>query len=312
MRSSPASFVILILVGSCVCCGQAPRVQPPLFDGNRAFTYLRTQVEFGPRVPGSDASARCRDYIYDHFRGLGLVVDSQVFVFRDPYSDADVRMVNVVGSYDPANVSAAARIVLMAHYDSRPRAEYARDPNLAGEPIDGANDGASGTAVLMEMANLIARDAPPGAVDLVLVDGEDWGVTGDHERYMLGSRHFARQGIRGKYRFGIVVDMVGDIDQRILREGYSEIYGKSLNDMVWRSARELGIDAFYDSIGDSVLDDHLSLNVGGVPSINIIDFDYPYWHTEFDTPDKCSGLSLANVGRVLTEIIYNPSLWPEK
>jgi len=164
----------------------------------------------------------------------------------------------------------------------------------------------------MEMANLLTTQAHPCTVDLVFVDGEDWGEEGDHDAYMIGSREFARSGIRDRYKLGIVVDLVGDSQQQLYREGFSERYAGSLNDAVWDAAARLGVTTFIDSVKHSVLDDHLSLNAAGVMAIDIIDFDYPHWHTEFDTPDKCSAGSLANVGQVIAEMIYNPSLWPKK
>jgi hypothetical protein len=308
MTFSPLAATIVCGVLICLSCS-SPRIQPPEFDGDRAYDYLVKQVEFGPRVPGTEASARCRRYMCEHFSQLGLEVDSQVFNHDDSYSRSTIVMVNVVAS---AWGESDAALVLMAHYDCRPRAEYASIPELMEKPIDGANDGASGVAVLMEMANLFAARKPPCRVDLVLVDGEDWGVTGDRDNYMLGSREFARRGIRDRYRFGIVVDLVGDSDQQIYREAFSERYAKPLNDVIFETAARLGISTFYDSVKHPVLDDHISLNIGGVLSADIIDFDYAYWHTELDTPDKCSGESLANVGRVLAEIVYNPHLWPEK
>lgn len=311
MSSTRSIPLIVTLLLSIVSCGDS-RVQPPAFDADRAFGYLERQVEFGPRVPGSAASAQCRDYIYRHLADLGPVVDSQAFDYLDPYSGQNIRMVNVVASFAGESSGESERIVLMAHYDCRPRTDFASDPALFDSAIDGANDGASGTAVLMELANLFEEVPPPGGVDLVLVDGEDWGKPGDHENYLLGSREFARRGIHDKYRFGIVIDLVGDADQDIYREAYSERFNRELNDLVFNEAQRLGITTFHDTVRHIVIDDHLSLNGGGVPAVNIIDFDYAYWHTEFDTPDKCSGESLANVGRILAEIVYNPSLWPNK
>lgn len=220
-------------------------------------------------------------------------------------------MVNVVASIG-GNDGAGDRIVLMAHYDSRPRTDYARDPALFESPIDGANDGASGVAVLMELANLMSKRPPPCSVDIVLVDGEDWGRAGDHDYYFLGSREFSRRIARGRYRFGIVVDMVGDRNQQIYREEISDTYARSINDMVFEAARRIGVATFIDSVKHAVKDDHLPLNVAGVPTVDLIDFDYQYWHTEFDTVDKCSAESLTNVGRVLVEIVYNKSIWPKK
>ncbi len=306
-RSNWRPIVVVFIIA--VSCSET-RTDAPTFDGPRAYQYLKQQVAFGPRLPGSEASAVCRSFVSTHFAKLGGDVDLQAFVFFDPYSQAEIQMVNIVAQFKGTKGN-SDRIILMAHYDCRPRTDYAHNPELKDTPIDGANDGASGVAVLMEMANLFARKVPPVDVDLVLVDGEDWGKAGDTEYYLLGSRELVRHNIRGKYRFGIVVDMVGDASQQIYREGYSEQFHRSLNDVLWGAAARLEIASFHDSVRHSVIDDHLSLNSAGVPAVCLIDFDYPYWHTEFDTPDKCSAASLANVGRVLAEIIYNPNLWPK-
>lgn len=298
-------------VVALLCSCAETRTDPPAFDGERADRYLKKQVAFGPRVPGTEASAACRDLFYRHFAGLGARVDSQAFTFFDPYSQTEIPLVNVIAEYHGSG-AVSERIVLMAHYDSRPRTDYARNPELKDKPIDGANDGASGVAVLMELANLFSQAPPPCNVDLALVDGEDWGKPGDHDYYLLGSREFGRRGIREKYRFGIVIDMIGDSQQEIYREGYSDRSCRALNDAVWGAATRLGITTFRDSVKHTIIDDHLSLISAGVPAIDIIDFDYPHWHTEFDTPDKCSVEALANVGRVLAEIIYNPTLWPKE
>ncbi len=302
---------ITILIGIVLCTiGCSPQtIVPPPFDGNLAYTYLEQQVAFGPRVPGTEASAKCREYFKSFFDSLNIPVDSQVFIFPDPYSGKNITMVNFIAHINNPK-SSVGRIVLLAHYDSRPRAEYASDSTLKDKPIDGANDGASGVAVLMELARLSTKQLPPCDIDLVFVDGEDWGKPGDNQYYLLGSKEFARRVVHGTYRFGIVLDMVGDKQQQFYREGYSEKFQKPLNDMIWNTARELGISTFIDSVKHAILDDHLSLLAVGIPAVDIIDIDYPYWHTEFDTPDKCSAEALSNVGRVVTEIIYNPSKWP--
>lgn len=300
----PPIALIILLAG---CGGD---LSAPAFDGNRAFGYLEKQVSFGPRVPGSAASAQCRDYFYDFFSERCDAVDSQAFDYFDYYSESTVRMVNVLACFEGLDRKGPA-ILFLAHYDSRPRAEHAFDTTLAEQPIDGANDGASGVAVLMELANLYKESRPPVNIDLLLVDGEDWGKPGDNDAYLLGSREFARQNVHGKYRFAIVVDLIGDKNQEIYREIYSEKFRKELNDMVWSTAAELQINTFIDSVRYGVIDDHLSLNTGGIPAIVLIDFDYEFWHTEFDTPDKCSPESLTNVGRILAEISYRKSLWPK-
>lgn len=300
-------FSVILYVGSC----STAEIVPPVFNGDRAFEYIEQQVSFGPRVPGSEASGLCRNYFVNFFEKNNIDIDSQNFIYPDPYSGKDIEMVNVIGRINP-DIDPDERIVLMAHYDSRPRTDFAKDSLKINNPIDGANDGASGAAVLMELVNLFTEKKPPCGVDLVLVDGEDWGKAGDLENYLLGSREFARRGIRGKYRFGIVVDMVGEKDQQLYREGYSEKFHKPINDLVWQTAAELGISTFMDSVKYTVVDDHLPLQSAGIAAIDIIDLDYPQWHTEFDTPDKCSAQSLSNVGRVLAKIIYNPSKWPKK
>jgi glutaminyl-peptide cyclotransferase len=305
MSKTCCSLFLCILLTSC----GSRDVEPPAFDGEQAFRYLFEQVQFGPRVPGTAASKACRSYFYEHFRAAGFQVDSQAFYFTDPYTGVDSPLVNVIAHYRVDEDDSMA-VLYLAHYDSRPRAEHAFDSMMQELPIAGANDGASGVAVLMELANLVADRHPPVNVDLVLVDGEDWGKPGDRDHYLLGSRHFAT-GIQGKYHFGIVPDMVGDADQQIFREEFSERFHPELNDLVWNTAAELSISTFVDTTRWEVYDDHVRLNVGGVPSVVIVDFDYPYWHTEFDTPDKCSAQSLENVGRVLTKILYTPSSWPE-
>ncbi|MEW6051484.1 MAG: M28 family peptidase [Candidatus Zixiibacteriota bacterium] len=280
----------------------------PNFDGTRALGFLEKQVSFGPRVPGTTASATCRNYYYEYFRSKGLTVDSQVSSFFDPYSTSTIPLVNVV-AHVTGTKPGAGTILLAAHYDSRPRTDFPSDASLSDLPIQGANDGASGVAVLMELAELFMQRPPEANIDLVLLDGEDWGKEGETDLYCLGAKSYASQGIHGRYRFAIVVDMVGDKDQRIYREGYTEMFNRSLNDMIWNAARDLKLTTFADSTKHAVIDDHLSLNAGGVPSAVIIDFDYAYWHTDQDTPDKCSAESLANVGRVLAHIVYNPGLW---
>ena len=285
------------------------RVIPPAFDSARAFQYLQDQTAFGPRVPGTPEAGKCLEYLKHHFSGLTKQLDTQSFSFQDPYSGRTIPLVNVIarfrgleGGTDP--------ILLIAHWDSRPRTDFPSDQSKANDPIVGANDGASGVAVLMELGNMFAERPPACDVVLLLVDGEDWGKEGDNEYYLLGSKYFASKGIRGHYRFGIVIDMVGDKLQQFYREGFSEEFYKPLNDMAWHTARKLGVTSFFDSVKYVVTDDHLPISAAGVPTIDIIDFDYPYWHTDQDTPDKCSAESLANIGRVLAEIVYNRNLWP--
>lgn len=304
-------FIISLLLSSINISCESAHVVPPEFDGQRAYEILEKQVSFGPRVSGSIASSQCRNYFYSYFDQLNLPVDSQAFIFFDPYSQSNINMVNVIASYKSESADNQPGIVLLAHYDSRPRADHSLNKDKINEPIAGANDGASGVAVLLELARLVQEKKPEINIDFVLVDGEDWGKSGDLIYYMLGSKEFARHGIRGKYRFGIVLDMIGDADLTIYRERISEEHAKKLNDVVFNTAKELNVTSFRDSVKYSIQDDHLSLITAGVPSIDLIDFDYKYWHTEQDTPDKCSPKSLEDVGKVIAEIIYNKSLWQQ-
>jgi len=303
-RSFRGVLILLALQFGC-----ADVATPPEFDGPRAFSYLEAQVARGPRVPGSEAWGACRNYYYEHFRDCGFALDSNSFSFFDPYSRTEIPLVNVIARFegDPSDNRA---VLLAAHYDTRPRTDYASDSALLEQPITGANDGASGVAVLMELANLVREKKPGCNLTILLTDGEDWGKSGDYEYYLMGAREFARGDVRDRYHFGIVVDMVGDRVQQIYREAYSNEYFLPVNDMVWNTAAELGVTTFYDTVRHTVLDDHLELAAGGIPTVDIIDFDYPFWHTEFDTSDKCSAEALANVGRVVTHIIYNKSIWP--
>jgi hypothetical protein len=301
-----ATALLTVLGSSC----RQDSSTPPSFDGRRAFSHLERQVAFGPRVPGSQAWSECRGFYYSFFDSLGLAVDSQVFDFVDPYSGATIPLVNVLASA-AGERSDRPQLLLAAHWDCRPRCDRALDPARAEEGLAGANDGASGVAVLLELASLMTEQPPPVGVQLVLFDGEDWGRSGDLEFYMLGSREFARRGVRGKYQFAIVLDMIGDADQQIYREGYSQQFQADLNDMVFAAAAGLNLTTFHDTVRHFVQDDHFALNSAGLAAIDLIDFDYPYWHTELDTPDKCSPEALANVGKLMTHIIYNPSLWPK-
>lgn len=309
MRHRFILVLILVILFSQWGCGTA-QISPPEFDGQNGMQYLEEQVAFGPRVPGSQAWSACRQYLVNHFISNGLAVDSQTFSFFDRYSGSDKELVNIVASYRGGDKNAKA-LLLVAHWDSRPRADNSVDPLYTDSAIAGANDGASGVAVLMELARMFSERGPQSNVDFLLVDGEDWGKSGDNDLYLLGARHFAAQGLRDRYRFAIVIDMIGDSSQQIYREGYSERFALELNDYVFQTAAQLGLSTLIDSVKYTVLDDHLALNSGGIPSIVLIDFDYPSWHTVDDTPDKCSAASLETVGKLLAYVAYNPSTWPE-
>ena len=182
----------------------------------------------------------------------------------------------------------------------------ARRQHRQAQPVHsaGADDGASGVAVLMELANLFAKQKPRVNIDLALLDGEDFGQPHDVSEYFLGARELAKRGWTDRYKFALVIDMIGDKDLHIYREGFSNRYSTKINDLFWKTAAELGESAFVDSVKYDIQDDHLSFMTRNLPSAVIIDFDYPYWHTLQDTPDKCSPQSLAAVGWVVATVMY--------
>jgi glutaminyl-peptide cyclotransferase len=273
----------------------------PIFDGKQAFKYLTAQTDFGPRVPNSAAHEKCLAYLQTELQKYTDAVNLQQFT-EQGYDGVTLSLTNVIASF---NLNATTRILLTAHWDSRPRADQDPDPKKRTQPILGANDGASGVAVLMEIARLLNASPPPVGVDIVLTDGEDYGKEGDNARYLLGARYFAKHLPPGFHPvFGILLDMVGDRDLEISKEPNSMHFAPDIVDLVWSTARNLGVYQFSQNVQTAVMDDHLPLNDAGIKTIDLIDFDYPYWHTTEDTTDKCSAESLEAVGKVLTTVIY--------
>lgn len=282
----------------------APQAIPP-FDESESFTFLLKQTSFGPRNPNSVGHKACLDFLASELRSLTPDVELQPFTAQG-YSEV-LPLTNVFARFNPG---AAARVLLLAHWDSRPRAEHDENPARRNEPILGANDGASGVAVLLELARMLHAQPPAIGVDILLVDGEDYGKEGNTDLYLLGTRQFARTKPNGYLpRFGILLDMVGDAQLEIPREQNSMQYAPDIVDLVWNTARELGVHQFIDEKGEQITDDHLPLNEVGIRTIDIIDFNYPdashrYWHTHEDTPEHCSAQSLGAVGTVLAAVVY--------
>jgi hypothetical protein len=296
---------------------QAAMLAAPVeIDGQRAYKYLKDLCALGPRPAGSEANTRQRQLVARHFEKLGAKVTEQPFHGFDPRSGARVDMVNLVGSWHPDRRD---RVVIGAHYDTRPFPDNERDPAKRNLPFLGANDGASGVALLMELAHHLDKDKlnTPWGVDLVLFDGEElvYGAGQDHlGEYFLGSKEFARlyaegvdaKKLRYRYAAGFVLDMVGDKDLAIDKEENSVNLAGGLVNEVWRVARQVNARAFRSRVGQSVLDDHLPLNNAGIPTIDLIDFDYPHWHTSQDLPENCSAASLEQVGKVIATWLAQP------
>ena len=273
----------------------------PTFDGKQAFVYLTTQTDFGPRVPNSPAHEKCLAYLQIELQKYADAVNLQSFN-QQGYNGVTLNLTNIIASF---NLKATNRILLTAHWDSRPRADQDTDPKKQNLPVQGANDGASGVAILMEIGRLLKLTPSSAGVDIVLTDGEDYGKEGDNARYLLGARYFAKNLPPGFHpAFGILLDMVGDRDLSISKEPNSMHSAPDIVDLVWSTAHELGVYQFSNNVQFGVMDDHLPLNDAGIKTIDLIDFDYPYWHTTEDTPDKCSAESLEAVGKVLVNVIY--------
>jgi Zn-dependent M28 family amino/carboxypeptidase len=206
------------------------------------------------------------------------------------------------------NLEATQRILLLTHWDTRPWSDMSPDPAERDTPVPGANDGGSGTAVLLHLAELMAQDPPPGGVDLLFVDGEDYGP--GTEDMFIGSQHFAdRLPAELPWRYGVLLDMVGDQDPLFPVEAYSAEYAPQVAQRVWRVAQELGFSRYFPTrVGPRVVDDHLALNRAGLPTVDIIDFEYGpgnrLWHTPRDTPENTSSETLRMVGEVVTELVY--------
>ena len=309
----PAARLALAALCALAACGQggeparaggaARRAEPePRISGARAMAIVERLAAFGPRVPGTPGHRAAGDWIDSVLRAHADTVVVQTFT----HTAADGRVLPLRNFFARFRPEDPTRLLLLAHWDTRPTADQARDPADRAKPVPGANDGGSGTAVLLALAALLDSVPPPVGVDLLLVDGEDYGDFGADRDVFLGSRHFARNLPAG-YRplYGVLLDMVGDRELDLYIEGYSQQYAPEVVRRIWDLADRLGYGhVFHRSVGYYVRDDHIPLNEAGIPTANIIDFDYPYWHTPEDTPDKLSPESLEIVGHVLAALVY--------
>jgi Zn-dependent M28 family amino/carboxypeptidase len=254
-------------------------------------------------VPGTEAHRQTSTFIIRHFQTLPFQVTRQPFVHFDRLKSDSIRMVNIIARFHPERKQ---RLLFCTHWDSRPYADQEKDSSLHSRPILGANDGGSGVAVLLHIAELLAKSEPEIGVDLVFFDGEDYGPEGVVDQYLLGSKHFAKQAGGYYCEFGILLDMVGDSGLAIYQEQYSMQYAGDVVRKVFSRAQKLGLAAFVPGVRHAVIDDHLPLLEAGLPVIDLIDFDFPQWHTLGDRPEVCSPKSLDQVGTLLLSLIYQP------
>ena len=271
---------VLMLLLACIALASC-RPKDELFDGKRAYQHVLAQCAIGPRVVGTKGGQQAADYIAQELDKLGWTVERQWFTFR-----------GVMGQNIIASRGSGDLYVIGAHYDTRPVAD--RDPTDPTQPVPGANDGASGVAVLLELARVLKPKANK-QVWLAFFDAEDCGNINGWP-FSVGAAHMAEHlGVRPAAV--VVIDMVGDEDQQFMWETGSN---EGLNRTLWAIAADLGYeDEFLARPGYSIIDDHVPFLQRGFTAIDIIDFDYPYWHTTEDTPDKVSPESLQRIGRVL-------------
>ncbi|MGI8905144.1 MAG: M28 family peptidase [Candidatus Sumerlaeaceae bacterium] len=299
----PIAICLLLSCGFAVGQTTSTLSAPARFDGQRAFSDLILQCELGPRLPGSNAHQKTREHILSVLEHSGLTTGSQPFTANSQLLGKSIAGVNLYGTYPKAP---SIKYLLSAHYDTRPFADQEKSPEKAAKPVPGANDGASGAAVLLEIARQLPKLNLPHSVGLVFFDLEDHGLPTDSNGFCLGSQFMAKQlPATLQFENGINVDMVGDADLRLPVEGHSMRRAPDLAKRFWDLGARLHPAIFVKQSGPPVHDDHIAFLELGKPYIDIIDFNYPSWHTLGDTVDKCSPESLQAVGDTLLEFIQN-------
>ena len=264
------------------------------FDGDRAYADVLTQVAFGERIPGSEGHAKVQEWMRAELESAGWQVEIQ----------ESESMGHPVENIVAKRGDAVPEIILGAHYDSRMFADNDPDPANHSQPVPGANDGASGVAVLIELARVLSNDTVP--VWIVFFDAEDNGRIEGWD-WILGSREFVKNN-SVQPKAVVIVDMIGDADLNIYKERNSNM---ELTDEIWDVARSLGYEGvFIPEYKFSMLDDHTPFLEAGIPAVDIIDFDYPHWHTTQDTPDKVSASSLQVVGETIQIWVMMHSVQP--
>ncbi|MCX6312681.1 MAG: M28 family peptidase [Bacteroidetes bacterium] len=289
-----------------------PRVKGPAFNADSTFTNIKTQVAFGPRVPDTKAHAQCSDYFIKKLKGYGLTVTPQITSGTTAIDNRLVTITNIFAQFHPERKD---RILLLAHWDTRAFADQDPDSALAKKTFDGADDGASGAAVLLEIASVLQQKDPNIGVDLLFADAEDGGLDrGDGATWCVGTQYWA-QHLPKDYsaRYGILLDMVGGRGAIFPREGTGVYFAPEVVEKVWSAAAGLGYgNIFTNDITGQTTDDHLYVNqYARIPCIDIVHYNkqmngYPEWHhRNSDNMEIIDPISLKYVGDVLVDVIYN-------
>ena len=302
MRLRPSVVSALAMFSAIILLSCRERPRPPReFDGAAAFGYIQKQVSYGPRVPGTEAHEKMGNWLDSLLRQRAdtLLVQSWT---HSTASQKKLPLRNLIARFNPR---AGKRLLLLAHWDSRPVSDspLSRDSSHA---VLGANDGGSGVALLLGLADVLKRSPPAIGVDLLFVDGEDYGdFTKNPNDVLIGSRYYgAHQLPGGPPLYAVLFDLVADKDLQIYQEGNSLVGAPEVVELVWDTAKDLGYGGYFiASPRHTLIDDHLELQKAGIRAIDVVDFDYPPWHTQDDTIDKVSVASLQVVGDVAVELI---------
>ncbi len=294
-----AAVAAAVAVGAAAC--QRAGGGPGRFDGARALQYVERQVAFGPRIPNTAAHRDAGDWLLDALRQRADTVIVQQFVQHTARGET-LELRNFLARFRPG---VTERVLLLAHWDTRPHADQSPDSAARRLPVPGANDGGSGVAVLLGVADALQASPPAVGVDLLFVDGEDYGDFRDSTETLMGSRHFVERMDPGyQPLFAVLFDMVGDRDLQIYQEGNSLAFAPEVVQRVWRVAADLGYGrVFVPAVRHTLSDDHVPLQLAGIRAIDVVDFDYPFWHTTHDTLDKVSAASLQVVGEVALALV---------
>jgi len=310
LRWTGLSPLVSLLAAATFACGGADAAardgSAPAgvseFDAAAALGYVQTQVAFGPRVPGSPGHKAMGDWLVAELRLRADTVIVQEWTHTTA-EGARLPMRNVLARFRPTE---ARRVLYLAHWDTRPRADKETDPALAAQPVPGANDGGSGVAILFGVADALKKSPPAVGVDLLFVDGEDYGSFDTGVDVLIGSKYFAEHLPNADYQpmMGVLWDMVGDENPVFEQESYSVQAAPEVVQRVWSTAQRLGHGAvFSNRAGLAITDDHVPLNAAGLRVIDVIDLDYPWHHTTGDTVDKVSAKTLGIVGAVAMALI---------
>ena len=288
----------IVLASSCISFADNQVYES--FDGDKALAHINRQVSFGPRtLDNPKAKAETLSFIADYLQPLATKLIVQ------PFSANGISGNNVWASFINSKPHSNQRIMLGAHWDTRPISDQESDSSKQHLPTPGANDGGSGVAVLLELARIFAANPPPISVDLVFFDLEDMGNI-DNLPFAIGARAFVKRNRFYRPSGGVIVDMVCDKNLSIPQELYSKTQATELVNRLWEIAAQQEATVFSENQGTYIQDDHLPFLEAGIPAVDLIHYPFPdYWHTAEDTPDKCSSDSLSQVGNVILSLVYN-------